>query len=52
MQLLVRHAQFPADYGQKSREYIYGQFDRTMKEINASTKAVKANYWIELPDKD
>jgi len=52
VQLLIRHSQFPEGYGQKSREYIYGQFDRTMKEINASTKAVKANYWIELPEKD
>lgn len=52
VQLLIRHSQFPADYSQKSREYIYGQFDRTMKEINASTKAVKSSYWIELPDKD
>lgn len=52
VQVLTRHAKFPADYGQKSREYIYSQYDRTMAEINKSTEGIDTKLWIEIPDQD
>lgn len=52
VQVLTRHSKFPADFGQKSREYIYGQFDRNMAEINKSTEGIDSKLWIEIPDQD
>lgn len=52
VQVLTRHAKFPADFGQKSREYIYSQFDKNMAEINKSTEAIDSKLWIEIPEQD
>lgn len=52
IQLLIRHEKFPAGYGQKSREFIYGQYDRTMDAINTATNSIDKKYWMNLPEKD
>lgn len=52
VQVLTRHARFPADYGQKSRNYIYSQFDRNMAEIQKSTDGIDSKLWMKIPDKD
>ena len=52
VQVIIRHDRFPAGYGQKSREYVWSQYDRFMEYINASTKNIKPSYWLEIPEKD
>lgn len=52
LQIITRHGQFPADYGQKSREYVWSQYDRTQELIAQNSKTVDPKYWLELPEKD
>jgi hypothetical protein len=52
LQVIIRHAEFPEGYGQKSREYVWGQYDRSQELINSSAKAIKPGYWLELPEED
>ncbi|HET8707026.1 MAG TPA: putative solute-binding protein [Pseudomonadales bacterium] len=52
MQLILHKDAFPADYGQKSREYSLSQFDKAMEIINRATNSIDSKYWIDLPEKD
>lgn len=52
VQVLTRHAKFPPGYGQKSREFLYAQFDRTMAEIQKATDGIDPKMWMKLPEKD
>jgi len=52
MQLLIRKAGFPADYGQKSREYVLGQFDQAMEIVQRYDKKIPEKLWISLPKAD
>ena len=52
LQVIIRHAEFPEGFGQKSREYVWSQYDRSQELIDASTKAIKPGYWLELPEED
>lgn len=52
VQVLTRHNKFPADYGQKSREYIFAQYDRTLTEILKATQGIDSKMWMKLPEKD
>ena len=51
-QVVIRHDRFPADFGQKSREFAWSQYDRAMKIVDAATKSIKPSYWMELPEAD
>ncbi|CBL44958.1 RND type efflux pump involved in aminoglycoside resistance [gamma proteobacterium HdN1] len=52
LQVLIRPSKFPEGFGQKSREYVYSQYDRNMAEITKSTEAIKPEYWVKISDKD
>lgn len=52
VQVIIRHDRFPPGYGQKSREYVWSQYDRFMEYINSATKNIKPSYWLEIPEKD
>ncbi|MFZ5756056.1 MAG: putative solute-binding protein [Pseudomonadota bacterium] len=54
LQLIVRHDRFgeAAGFTQKSREWFYGQFDRTMAVINKAEQEIEAKYWIDVPQAD
>ncbi len=52
VQILIRHKAFPEGFGQKSREYMFSQYDRAMELINKSTQNIKSSYWLELPAED
>lgn len=52
VQILIRHNRFPEGFGQKSREYVWSQYDRFMEYINSSTKNIKPSYWMDIPEKD
>lgn len=53
-QLFIKKDKFPADYGQKAREYWAGQYDRAMNIVKKAEKDVPGAAWMELPaaDKD
>lgn len=51
-QLIVWHDRFPDDFGQKSRELHFTNFDRVVTEIAAANKAIDPKWWIEIPEAD
>lgn len=52
LQLYLRKDRFPEGFGQKSREYIYSQFDRVMKIVAAAEKEIDKKYWMQIPAGD
>lgn len=54
LQLIIRGDRFSAypDYPQKSREWFYAQFDRSMSMIEKAEKEIDPKYWIEIPTAD
>ena len=52
LQIITRQDRFPAGFGQKSREYMVGQFDAAMRIIENSEKAVDQKWWIRIPEAD
>lgn len=52
LQVLIRHGEFPEGYGQKSREYVWSQYDRAQELVDSSTKAIKPGYWLDIPEED
>ncbi|MDP1539412.1 MAG: putative solute-binding protein [Moraxellaceae bacterium] len=50
-QLIINNQKFPEGFGQKSRQYWAGQFNRAMELVNKAERDVPANVWGELtPD--
>lgn len=39
-------------FTQKSREWFFGRFDRTLAIITAAEKEIEAKYWIDVPAAD
>lgn len=52
MQILTRKAEFPPDYGQKSREFVLGQFDQAMEIIKRYDRKIPDKLWVSIPDED
>ncbi|MDF1782269.1 MAG: DUF6091 family protein [Alcanivoracaceae bacterium] len=52
LQVLVRQDRFPADYGNKSRKYMFSQFDRTMRLIDNADGEIDKKWWINIPQAD
>ena len=52
VQIIIRKDRFPPGFGQKSREYVFNQYDRFMDYIKSATKDIKPSYWLELPEQD
>lgn len=54
LQMIIRNDRFTAnpDFPQKSREWFYSQFDRTLAIIEKAEKEIDAKYWIEIPNAD
>ena len=51
-QLIMKQNKFPAGFGQESRTYWVGQYDRAMGLINRAEATVPKSAWMELPDAD
>lgn len=51
-QLVLHTSSFSADYGQKSRQFVAGMFDRLLKMIEDNTAEIDTKYWIDLPEAD
>lgn len=51
-QLLIWHERFPAEYGQKSREYFFANIDRALHEISKAEQQIDEKWWVDIPDED
>ena len=49
-QLVLHTSSFNEEYGQKSRQFVAGMFDRLLKMIEDNTAEIDAKYWIDLPE--
>lgn len=48
---IVTHAdRFPADFGQKSREFIADQYNSYLKTVKGYESEVDPKYWVRVPD--
>ncbi len=52
MQIIVRQADFPQGYGQKSREFALSHFDTGVELINKYEQQIPEKFWIDIPDAD
>ena len=52
MQILIRKADFPKDYGQQSREFALGQFDLGVALVKKYEATIPAKMWISIPEAD
>jgi len=48
-QMVLNQGKFPAGYGEKSRGYWFGEFDRAMSMIKNADASIPAATWIDLP---
>lgn len=51
-QVILRKDRFPEGFGQKSREFMYGQFDRAMKLIDNAASEIDDKWWIPMTEKN
>lgn len=47
-QLVLNAKSFDAEFGQKSREYMYTLFDGALSMIEADTAGIEAKYWVDI----
>lgn len=52
MQILIRKADFPEGYGQKSREFSLGQFDTGVALVKKYEATIPAKMWVSIPEVD
>jgi hypothetical protein len=52
LQVIIRRDRFPEGFGQKSRTYMYSQFDRAMRLITNAEKDIDKKYWMQVPEAD
>lgn len=52
LQIIARKDRFPEGFGDKSRKYMTGQFDRAMRIIENANSEVDSKWWIRIPEAD
>jgi hypothetical protein len=52
MQMLIRKAEFPEAYGQKSRDYVLDKFNVGMQSVKKYENQIAEKYWVEIPEAD
>ena len=52
MQLLIRSADFPADFPQKSRTLAAKAFKSGLALAKQAESAIPSNHWVDIPDSD
>ncbi|MCC2638371.1 MAG: hypothetical protein K0Q68_2090 [Moraxellaceae bacterium] len=52
LQLYLRKDRFPEGFGQKSREYMFSQYERAMKLVATAEKDIDKKYWMQIPPAD
>lgn len=48
-EVILKQDRFPEGYAQKSREWMFGQFDRAMKIIENAQAEVNPKWWVRIP---
>lgn len=51
-QIVFNKSKFPADFGQKSREYWAGKFNVGMKIIKNAEQGIPSDKWLDIPKAD
>ena len=49
LQVLVRSARFPEDFGARSRTYLASRFEGMVKMVRALEHDIESEHWIEIP---
>ena len=52
LQIVIRSDKYPPGFGQSSRNYIYGQYDRILSVIQKYESDIDPKYWFHIPDAD
>ena len=52
LQLLIRTADFPAGFGEKSRAFAGKTFKESLKMVRLAEKSIPAKHWIDIPAAD
>ena len=52
MQILIRKADFPEGFGQKSRDFSLAQFDLAVDLVKKYENTIPAKMWISIPEAD
>jgi len=52
MQIVIRKAEFPEEFGQKSRNFALSKFDQGVEAIKRYENKIPAKWWITIPDAD
>ncbi len=52
VQIVIRPEKFPANFGQKSREYVASRYDSSLALIKRAEAGIDPKYWMELPAAD
>lgn len=52
MQILIRQAEFPPSYGQKSREFVFSKFDSSMQSVRQYESKIPQKLWVAIPQTD
>lgn len=47
-QIILKHEKFPEGFGEKSRAFMFGQFDRAMKLIDNASNEIAERWWIRI----
>lgn len=51
-QVIVWQDRFPKEYGQKSREFFFANFDRALHEITKAEQQIDEKWWVDIPEQD
>ncbi|OUR97504.1 hypothetical protein A9Q81_12515 [Gammaproteobacteria bacterium 42_54_T18] len=52
LQIIIRKDQFPESFGQKSRSYVWSQFNKAVNLIEGNTDSINPSYWMDISEKD
>jgi len=47
-QVILNHSKFPQGFGEKSRQYWAGQFDRALQLVKQADASIPPNVWMDL----
>lgn len=52
LQIIIRKDKFPEGFGQKSRSYVWTQFNKSLSLIEGNTESINPSYWMDISEKD
>ncbi|TXL19046.1 hypothetical protein BMR06_11955 [Methylococcaceae bacterium HT5] len=50
LQIIIRKAEFPAEFGQKSREYAFSQFDKAVLLAQNYEQRIAPKWWLNVSE--